>query len=85
MATGALESVIALPTDLVALEQTLERDTDIAAVITEGSGASYGTAPLPAGFLEGVRQLTERYGVVMILDEVITGFLLSLLALGALQ
>jgi glutamate-1-semialdehyde 2,1-aminomutase len=72
--TGTLESVIVLPTDLVALEQTLERDTDIAAVITEGSGASYGTVPLPAGFLEGVRQLTERYGVVMILDEVITGF-----------
>ena len=71
---GALESVIVLPTDLKALERTLASDNDIAAVITEGSGASYGTVPLPPGFLEGVRSLTEQYGVVMILDEVITGF-----------
>lgn len=72
--TGALDSVIVLPTDLVALERMLEKDKDIAAVITEGSGASYGTVPIPPGFLQGVRQLTEKYGVVMILDEVITGF-----------
>jgi glutamate-1-semialdehyde 2,1-aminomutase len=71
---GALESVIVLPTDLGALERTLSRDNDIAGVITEGSGASYGTVPLPPGFLQGVRSLTEQYGVVMILDEVITGF-----------
>jgi glutamate-1-semialdehyde 2,1-aminomutase len=71
---GALESVIVLPTDLGALERTLSRDGDIAGVITEGSGASYGTVPLPSGFLQGVRSLTEQYGVVMILDEVITGF-----------
>ena len=34
------------------------------------------TAPCRAipGFVEGVRELTEKYGVVMILDEVITGF-----------
>ena len=49
-------------------------DNDIAGVITEGSGASYGTVPLEPGFVEGVRRLTEQYGVVMILDEVITGF-----------
>jgi glutamate-1-semialdehyde 2,1-aminomutase len=71
---GALESVIVLPPDLDLLEQTLRRQDDIAGVITEGSGASYGTVPLPPGFVEGVRNLTQRYGVVMILDEVITGF-----------
>jgi glutamate-1-semialdehyde 2,1-aminomutase len=71
---GAIASVIVLPTDLEALERTLANDPDIAGVITEGSGASYGTVPLPPGFLEGVRHLTEQYGVVMILDEVITGF-----------
>jgi glutamate-1-semialdehyde 2,1-aminomutase len=59
---------------LEALEKTLAADSDIAGVITEGSGASYGSVPLPAGFLEGVRRLTRQYGVVMILDEVITGF-----------
>jgi glutamate-1-semialdehyde 2,1-aminomutase len=71
---GTLESVIVLPPDLEALERTLSTNTDIAGVITEGSGASYGTVPLKPGFVAGVRQLTQRYGVVMILDEVITGF-----------
>jgi glutamate-1-semialdehyde 2,1-aminomutase len=71
---GALESVIVLPPDLDALERTLATHTDIAGIITEGSGASYGSVPLRPGFVEGVRQLTQRYGVVMILDEVITGF-----------
>lgn len=71
---GAIDSVIVLPPDLDVLEKTLAADHDIAAVITEGSGASYGTVPLPPGFVAGVRRLTEQYGVVMILDEVITGF-----------
>lgn len=71
---GALESVIVLPPDLDALERTLANDNNIAGVITEGSGASYGTVPLKPGFLEGVRKLTRQYNVVMILDEVITGF-----------
>ena len=71
---GALESVIVLPPDLEALERTLANDNNIAGVITEGSGASYGTVPLKPGFLEGVRKLTRQYNVVMILDEVITGF-----------
>ena len=71
---GAVDSVIVLPPDLDALEQTLANNNDIAGVITEGSGASYGTVPLAPGFLDGVRRLTRQYGVVMILDEVITGF-----------
>jgi glutamate-1-semialdehyde 2,1-aminomutase len=72
--TGALAAVIVLPPDLAVLEHTLASDNDIAGVITEGSGASYGAVPLPPGFLAGVRRLTQQYGVVMILDEVITGF-----------
>jgi glutamate-1-semialdehyde 2,1-aminomutase len=71
---GAIDSVIVLPPNLDVLERTLATDNDIAAVITEGSGASYGTVPLPPGFVAGVRRLTTQYGVVMILDEVITGF-----------
>jgi glutamate-1-semialdehyde 2,1-aminomutase len=71
---GVVDSVIVLPPDLDVLERRLATDNDIAAVITEGSGASYGTVPLPPGFVAGVRRLTAQYGVVMILDEVITGF-----------
>ena len=71
---GTVESVVVLPPDLPALERVLQSDQDIAGVITEASGASYGTVPLPPDFLEGVRRLTRQYSVVMILDEVITGF-----------
>ncbi len=71
---GAVESVIVLPPDLEALERTLAANKNVAGVITEGSGASYGTVPLQPGFVAGVRKLTQQYGVVMILDEVITGF-----------
>ena len=71
---GTVDSVVVLPPDLDALERVLATDNDIAGVITEGSGASYGTVPLAARFVQGVRDLTRRYGVVMVLDEVITGF-----------
>ena len=71
---GTVDSVVVLPPDLDALERVLATDNDIAGVITEGSGASYGTVPLAPGFVQGVRHLTRRYGVVMVLDEVITGF-----------
>jgi glutamate-1-semialdehyde 2,1-aminomutase len=71
---GVVDSVIVLPPDLDSLERTLASDSNIAGVITEGSGASYGTVPLSPGFLEGVRRLTRQYNVLMILDEVITGF-----------
>ena len=47
---------------------------DVAAVILEPSGASWGTVPLPEGFLEALRASTERHGAVLIFDEVITAF-----------
>ncbi|CAI8049091.1 Glutamate-1-semialdehyde 2,1-aminomutase [Geodia barretti] len=57
---GTIDSIIVLPTDLTALENVLANDDNIAGVITEASGASYGTVPLPDGFLEGVRRLTRE-------------------------
>ena len=74
IARGAVDSVVVLPPDLDALERILATENDIAGVITEGSGASYGTVPLQPGFVQGVRNITQQHGVVMILDEVITGF-----------
>ena len=50
---AALDAVVVLPPDLDALEHTLARDSDIAGVITEGSGASYGTVPPSTGVLGG--------------------------------
>jgi glutamate-1-semialdehyde 2,1-aminomutase len=46
----------------------------IAAVIVEPVAANMGVAPPMMMFLEGLRELTERDGALLIFDEVITGF-----------
>ena len=56
------------------MEETLKSNDDIAAVMLEASGANWGSVPLPANFLQEIRDLTDKYGVVLIFDEVITGF-----------
>jgi glutamate-1-semialdehyde 2,1-aminomutase len=70
-----LASTVVLPAnDVTLLERTLAGDRDIAAVVLEADGASMGTVPLAPGFLTEVRRLTEQYGALMILDEVVSGF-----------
>jgi glutamate-1-semialdehyde 2,1-aminomutase len=70
-----VEQTILLPADdVTAAVETMRQRDDIAAVILEGSGASWGMVPLPKNFLAELRAATKRHGVVMILDEVITGF-----------
>lgn len=66
--------LLVLPASLAALEATLRTRADIAAVILEPSGASYGTQPLPDSFVREVRQLTSAHSVLLICDEVVTGF-----------
>jgi len=51
---------------------------DLAAVIVEPVMGNIGVIPPKEGFLETLRELTETYGVVLIFDEVITGFRLAL-------
>jgi glutamate-1-semialdehyde 2,1-aminomutase len=50
---------------------------DIAAVILEPTGASWGTVPLPAELPTLLRESTRRHGTLLIYDEVITGFRVS--------
>lgn len=52
--------------------------TDIAAVIVEPVAANMGVVLPKAGFLQFLREITERYGALLIFDEVITGFRLAL-------
>ena len=63
--------------DLHLVEEALSGEEDIAAVILEPSGASWGRVPLEGDFVRGLQALTSRYGVVLICDEVITGFRFS--------
>src|SRR5262249_13119788 len=69
------DSVVLLPADtLQPTLSALEHHDDIAAVILEPSGASWGQVPLPPGFLQGLREATRAKGVLLIFDEVVTGF-----------
>ncbi|HUY60662.1 MAG TPA: aspartate aminotransferase family protein [Candidatus Dormibacteraeota bacterium] len=70
------ETIIPLPfNDLETLERTLSRRSfEIAAVLIEPVMANCGIIPPLPGYLEGVRRLTEAHGVLLIFDEVMTGF-----------
>lgn len=70
-------AVICPPNDLAALARILDDDQDIAAVIMEPTGATFGLVPLAEGFQAQVRELTKRKNVLLIFDEVITGFRVS--------
>ena len=47
---------------------------DIACVIVEPVAGNMGVVPPQDGFLQGLRDLTEKHGALLIFDEVITGF-----------
>ncbi|MBL8587646.1 MAG: aspartate aminotransferase family protein [Methylobacteriaceae bacterium] len=46
----------------------------IAAVIVEPMAGSTGVLPPPKGYLKRLRQICDKYGILLIFDEVITGF-----------
>lgn len=68
------DHLVILPTDIEAVAATLTQRDDIAAVILEPSGASYGTVPLPDSFLRELRAVTRDRDVLLVCDEVVTGF-----------
>jgi glutamate-1-semialdehyde 2,1-aminomutase len=74
------ETTIALPfNSIAAVEQAFhEHGGDIAAVIVEPVVGNMGCVPPAPGFLEALREVTTRHGALLIFDEVMTGFRLSL-------
>lgn len=50
------------------------QDGDIGTVIIEASGANYGCVPLPTEVLQALHDVAREAGVVLIFDEIITGF-----------
>lgn len=61
--------------DLEAVKQLFEENPDqIAGVILEPVVGNAGFIPPDAGFLEGLRLLTQEHGALLVFDEVMTGF-----------
>src|ERR1043165_5523041 len=52
----------------------LHGDTTIAGVIVEPMAGSTAVLPPPKGYLKRLRQICDKYGILLIFDEVITGF-----------
>ena len=71
---------LALPyNDLVAVEAAFAaRPGEIACVIVEPVVGNAGTIPPAPGYLEGLRRMCTEHGALLIVDEVMTGFRLSL-------
>lgn len=73
---GAIEDTLTLPyNDLAATEALFANIGDtIAAIIVEPVACNMGLVKPAPGFLAGLRALCDRYGALLIFDEVITGF-----------
>lgn len=71
------QTVVVPPNDIELLEHTLKNDASIGAVILEPTGGHWGAVPIRGEFLKALRELTTKYGQLLIFDEVITGFRVS--------
>lgn len=76
LAGVAEKAVIVAAGDLAAVEAAL-RAHEVAAVVLEPTGASFGQAPLRPEFLHDLRRVTEAAGALLVFDEVVTGFRVS--------
>jgi len=74
---GYTQHTISVPyNDLQAVEQAFSNG-EIAAIIIEPVPGNMGVVPAKEGFLEGLRELCDRYGALLIFDEVMCGFRVS--------
>jgi glutamate-1-semialdehyde 2,1-aminomutase len=68
-------TVIAPFNDLVATRKAFRRwGKDIAAIIVEPVAGNMGCIPPRPGFLQGLREICDEFGAILIFDEVMTGF-----------
>lgn len=72
------DTLVAEYNDISSVERLIESNKgEIACVIIEPAAANMGVVPPKKGFLQELRKLTEENGILLIFDEVITGFRLS--------
>ena len=77
---GTARDTITLPyNDLAAVEEVFaDCGEQIAAIIVEPVAGNMGLVPPKENFLRGLRDITERFGALLIFDEVMCGFRVSL-------
>jgi glutamate-1-semialdehyde 2,1-aminomutase len=74
----AKDTLLAPYNDLLAVKKIIEDNPNqIAAIILEPVAGNMGCIPPKKGFLEGLRSLCNEHDIVLIFDEVMTGFRLS--------
>lgn len=72
-------TLLAIYNDESSIEKLFEEHgKDIACIVVEPCAANMGVVPPKKGFLQFLREITEKYNSLLIFDEVITGFRLSL-------
>ncbi|MBV8121879.1 MAG: aminotransferase class III-fold pyridoxal phosphate-dependent enzyme, partial [Alphaproteobacteria bacterium] len=69
--------LLAEQNDAEGLARLLEANNDVAAAILEPTGAHGAQIPIDPRFLTELRELTRQHGVLLIFDEVVTGFRVS--------
>jgi glutamate-1-semialdehyde 2,1-aminomutase len=79
---GVLQEVadrttLVAPNDVAAVERVLAGRDDVAALMIEPLGSSSGAVPTPPEVLGALREITRKHGVLLIFDEVVTGFRVS--------
>ncbi|MBB1138655.1 glutamate-1-semialdehyde 2,1-aminomutase [Myroides sp. WP-1] len=74
----AKDTLLATYNDLANVAAILEANKgEVAAIIIEPVAGNMGCVPPKEGFLEGLRQLCDAHGMLLIFDEVMTGFRLA--------
>ncbi len=77
LAEIAANAVLLPPGDVAALRAALAQHDDIAAAILEPTGSSFGAVPHRRDFVEALREETAKRGILLVFDEVVTGFRVS--------
>jgi len=67
-------AIVPAGANIDAVTAILEREPEIGAILLEPTGANSGVVPIRAPFLQDLRALTAAKDVLLILDEVVTGF-----------
>lgn len=77
-AETAANTIVAPYNDIETVQKIFDLEGEnVAAVIVEPVAGNMGVVPPRPGFLDGLREITSRYGSMLIFDEVITGFRVS--------